>query len=88
MIVPMSKIYIVTQGYNHARLLDELAQLGVVHVEPVDPEKAVAQEQTVIAISTLDQAVQILRPIQPSSEILGNALSLLHGAHQVSEGQG
>ena len=81
MIVPMSKIYIVTQGYNHARLLDELAQLGVVHVEPVDPEKAVAREQTVSAISTLDQAMQILHSVQPS----GNApeMSALDAAREV-----
>ncbi|MBN2182912.1 MAG: hypothetical protein JW715_13455 [Sedimentisphaerales bacterium] len=68
MIVPMSKVYIVTQSYNHARLLDVLAELGVVHVEPVDPEKAVAPEQTVSTISSFDRAVQILRTIEPSGD--------------------
>lgn len=66
MIVPMSKVYIVTQSYNNARLLDALAQLGVVHVEPVDPGRAVAKEQTINAISTLDHAMQILRAVEPS----------------------
>jgi len=66
MIVPMSKVYIVTQSYNHARLLDALAQLGVVHVEPVDPNRAVAKEQTINAISTLDHAMQVLKAIEPS----------------------
>jgi V/A-type H+-transporting ATPase subunit I len=66
MIVPMSKVYIVTQRYNHTRLLEVLAQLGVVHVEPVEPQKAVATEQTINALSTLDKAVQILRTIEPS----------------------
>ncbi len=68
MIVPMSKVYIVTQSYNHARLLEVLAGLGVVHVEPVEPEKAVAAEQTVNTLSTLDRAIQILRTIEPSGE--------------------
>jgi len=68
MIVPMSKVYIVTQSYNHARLLEVLAQLGVVHVEPVDPEKAVATEQTINTLSTLYHAVQILHAIEPSGE--------------------
>ncbi len=81
MIVPMSKIYIVTQGYNHALLLEELAQLGVVHVEPVNPEKAVAQEQTVNAISTLDQALQILRSVQPSGD--APEISALDAAREV-----
>ena len=66
MIVPMSKVYIVTQSYNHARLLDALGQLGVVHVEPVEPSRAVAAELTTNAISALDQAMQILRTIEPS----------------------
>ena len=68
MIVPMSKVYIVTQRHNHVRLLEVLAQLGVVHVKPVEPEKAVAAEQTIHSISTIDQAVQILRAIEPSGE--------------------
>ena len=66
MIVPMSKVYIVTQSHNHARLLDVLAQLGVVHIEPVDPNKAVAEEKTIQTLSNLDQALQILKKIQPS----------------------
>ncbi len=66
MIVPMSKIYIVTQNHNRDRLLNALGQLGVVHVEPVDPEKAVAKELTVRAISTLNHGLQILQPIEPS----------------------
>ena len=70
MIVPMSKVYIVTQRYNHARLLEVLARLGVVHVEPVEPEKAVAAEQTVNTLSILDKAVQILSTIEPSGETL------------------
>ncbi|MBL7188048.1 MAG: hypothetical protein ISS70_17135 [Phycisphaerae bacterium] len=68
MIVPMSKVYIVTQSHNQDRLLETLAQLGVVHVEPVDPDKAVAKELTVHAISALGHALQILQGLQPSGE--------------------
>lgn len=69
MIVPMSKVYIVTQSHNQDRLLDALAQLGVVHVEPVDPEKAVAKELTVHAIHALGHAMQILQGLEPSGDI-------------------
>jgi V/A-type H+-transporting ATPase subunit I len=69
MIVPMSKVYIVTQSHNRDRLLDELGRLCVVHVKPVEPEKAVAKEHTIRSISTLTHALQILQQIEPSSEI-------------------
>jgi len=68
MIVPMSKVYIVTQSHNRDRLLDALGQLGVVHVEPVDPGKAVAKEFTVHAISTIGRALQVLEGIEPSGD--------------------
>ena len=69
MIVPMSKVYIVTQSHNHARLLDILAQLGVVHIEPVEPAKAVAEEKTLHTLSTLDNAIRILQRFEPSDDI-------------------
>jgi len=68
MIVPMSKVYIVTQSPNRNRLLDTLGQLGVMHVEPVDPGKAVAKEFTVHAISTIGRALQLLQGIKPSGD--------------------
>jgi V/A-type H+-transporting ATPase subunit I len=66
MIVPMSKVYIVTQSHNRNRLLDALGQLGVVHVEPVDPDKAVAKEFTIDAISTIKRGLHVLQGIEPS----------------------
>jgi V/A-type H+-transporting ATPase subunit I len=68
MIVPMSKVYIVTQSHNQDRLLHALSQLGVVHVEPVDADKAVAKELTVHAIHALGHALQILEGLEPSGE--------------------
>ncbi len=66
MIVPMSKVYIVTQSHNRHRLLDRLGHLGVVHVEPVNPVNAVAEEMTIHAITALGHAMQILQAIEPS----------------------
>ncbi len=68
MIVPMSKVYIVTQSHKQDRLLNALEQLGVVHVEPVEPEKAVADEVLVHAMSGLGHALQILQGLEPSGE--------------------
>ena len=65
MIVPMSKVHVVTQSHSRDRLLEALAQLGVVHVEPIDPDKAVAKELTLHAISALGHAQQILQGLKP-----------------------
>lgn len=80
MIVPMSRVYIVTQSHNRNRLLDSLAQLGVVHIEPVDPVNAVAEEATVHGISAFDHALQILQAVKPA----GSApdMSPLHAARE------
>jgi len=65
MIVPMSKVHIVTQSHSRERLLEALAQIGVMHVEPIDPDKAVAKELTLHAISALGHAQQILQGLKP-----------------------
>ncbi|MHC4352806.1 MAG: V-type ATP synthase subunit I [Planctomycetota bacterium] len=68
MIVPMSKVHVVTQGHSRDRLLEALAALGVVHVEPIDPAKAVAKELTLHAISALGHAQQILQGLRPAGD--------------------
>ena len=68
MIVPMSKVHVVTQSHSRDRLLEALAQLGVVHVEPIDPDKAVAKELTLHAISALGHAQQILQGLKPMGD--------------------
>lgn len=70
MIVPMSKVYVVTQSHHRERLLDSLGHLGVVHIEPIDPEKAVAKELTIHAIAALGHAQQILRSVRPGGQTL------------------
>ncbi len=68
MIVPMSKVHIVTRGHDRDSLLDALGGLSVVHVEPIDPALAVADEDTLEAISTLDTAIRILQSINATGD--------------------
>ncbi len=68
MIVSMSKVYIVTQTRNQDQLLDAMGDLGVVHVAPVDPSKAVAHEDTLDAMAETDMAIRILEGIAPSGK--------------------
>ncbi len=69
MIVKMSKVYVVSRSGDRDRLLDVLRELGVVHLAPIDPAAAVAEEQTLAAIASLDRAMQILAGIAPAGEI-------------------
>jgi len=69
MIVKMSKVYVVSRSADRQALLDRLADLGVVHLSPVDPAAAVAGEKTVTAIDSLDRAMQMLDEISPAAEV-------------------
>ncbi|UCE49519.1 MAG: hypothetical protein JSW47_05120 [Phycisphaerales bacterium] len=64
----MSKVHVVTQSHSRDLLLEALAQLGVVHVEPIDHDKAVAKELTLHAISALGHAQQILQGLKPAGD--------------------
>jgi len=66
MIVKMTKVYVAARGDSRDRLLDALRNLGVLHLAPVDPGRAVPDEQTVSAIESLGRALQILTVIQPA----------------------
>jgi len=68
MIVKMLKVYVVSRASDSDRLLEALRDLGVVHLTPVDPAKAVADEQTLAAIDTLGRAAQILSAVEAGSE--------------------
>ena len=64
MIVPMRKAYVVARRDDQESLLETLRDLGVVHVTPIDPSTAVAEDQTLAAIGQYDRAVQILSSIE------------------------
>ncbi len=60
MIVTMSKIYIVAHKADRDRLLEALRDLAVVHLKPVDADRAVADAETTAALDRLGRAIQIL----------------------------
>jgi V/A-type H+-transporting ATPase subunit I len=68
MIVPMRKVYVVSRAQDRQKLLEALRQLGVVHVEPIEPERAVAAEQQIHALQVLNTAVRMLSQETPSGE--------------------
>lgn len=80
MIVPMSKVYIVTQRRDRDQLVDALAQMGVVHVTPVDVTRALADERTLEAMAEYNQALRILQAITPAG--VRPQLEALHAAQE------
>jgi len=68
MIVPMRKAYVVCRGADRERLLEALRALGVLHLVPVDPAKAVAAEQTTAAVARLARAAQVLAAVEPAGD--------------------
>ncbi|MCP4378433.1 MAG: hypothetical protein GY794_19945, partial [bacterium] len=68
MIVKMSKVYVVSCAADRQALLDKLADMGAVHLTPVDPSAAIAAEQTVSAIDAFDRAMQILAEIKADGD--------------------
>ncbi len=66
MIVPMRKVFVACRSSERQRFLDALSTLGVVHVVPVDPGKAVVDEQLATGLSTLERALQILSAVTPA----------------------
>lgn len=73
MIVPMAKVYIVSHATERSTLLDALADLGVLHLLPIDPAKAVADEKTVAQIDNTERAILILSPLQGEKAGAGEA---------------
>ena len=64
MIVKMKKVFVVARSGDRDRLVESLRDLGVVHLSPVDPERAVADEETVSRIDRLGRAIQVLAQVQ------------------------
>jgi V/A-type H+/Na+-transporting ATPase subunit I len=81
MIVPMIKVYIAAREKDRERLLESLRQLGVIHLVPVDPERALTDGQTVEQIQDLKRALHELYGIEPVGE--GPELSALEAAREV-----
>jgi len=67
MIARMHKTHVVARRQDRDRLLKALARLGVLHVAPVEPDKAVAETETVAALDRLGRAIQVLEATAPST---------------------
>ena len=68
MIVKMNKIYTAARTNDRDRLLDNLAEWGIVHISPVDPATAVADEKTVTDLEQLQLALQMLSKFSTTGE--------------------
>ena len=64
----MSKVYVVTHQASSDVLLGALGQMGAIHLSPIDPSIAVAEEKTVSAIDLLNRAIQVLSSATPSGQ--------------------
>ena len=81
MIVKMQKAFIVARKTDRESVLNALRELGVVHLQPVDPGAAVATEQTLTQIDQLARAIQVLSRLE--SEGPKPDLSALEAANEV-----
>ncbi|UCD28401.1 MAG: hypothetical protein JSV03_15160 [Planctomycetota bacterium] len=63
MIVEMRKVYIVARNPDSDRLLNCIRDLGVMHLSPVEPAKAVPDEKTITRIKNIEHALQVLSNI-------------------------
>lgn len=66
MIVPMKKAQIVVRQADKDRLLNVLHELGVLHILPISPAQAVADEAISLRLDGLRRAVQVLKSIVPA----------------------
>lgn len=68
MIVKMVKLLIASSRDDRDRLLVALRDLGMVHLIPVDPESAVADESTRAQLDIVGRAVQQLQQYEPAGQ--------------------
>ena len=66
MIVRMRKLYVASRRQQRDQLLDALRDAGMVHLVPVQPQRAVADEQTLTQLGALERAAQVLAAIPPA----------------------
>ncbi|MCE5279871.1 MAG: V-type ATPase 116kDa subunit family protein [Planctomycetaceae bacterium] len=64
MIVTMQKVYVAVAAGDRGRLLDGLADLGVMHLQPVDPSLVKVDEPTARARDAARRAMQILASVE------------------------
>ncbi len=65
MIEKMLKTYVAVRNGDHDKLLTKLGNLGVVHLKPIDPSQAVAEEKILSQLEHIHRALQILEATEP-----------------------
>jgi V/A-type H+-transporting ATPase subunit I len=70
MIAKMTRVYIAVRQADRDRLLGQLGQMNQLHIEPVKPEKADADEELLQAIADLDRAILTLSSVKPAGSAL------------------
>jgi len=83
MIVPMKKVYIAARVADRDALIDALGELGVVHVMPVEPTRAVADEATADAMEQLRTALARLTGVTAAGE--KPEMTALEAAREVNQ---
>jgi V/A-type H+/Na+-transporting ATPase subunit I len=83
MIVPMLKVYIAAREKDRERLLESLCELGVVHLVPVDPDRAMTDGQTLEDVQSLRRAMHELYGVVPAG--VRPELTALDAAREVLE---
>jgi len=68
MIVPMVKIYLAASSADRERLLEAIRELGVIHLVPVDPARALGDGKTADQVHALQRALQVLYGIGPQND--------------------
>ena len=68
MIVKMQKVFVVSHSSQRDRLLSVLRELGVVHLQPVNPDSAAASAKTLSQIDHLKRAIQVLDAVEPHGQ--------------------
>ena len=61
----MLKLHVVVRSADRDCLLNTLGDLSVMHLQPVDPKTAVAEEKIVTELDSLARALQTLSDIEP-----------------------
>jgi V/A-type H+/Na+-transporting ATPase subunit I len=65
-IVPMKKALVACRRQDREQLLARLQQLGVLHVVPADPKRAVPDETATESLTYIQRALHILADVQPA----------------------
>ena len=86
MIVPMRKVYVVVRHSDREQLLNIVRELGIVHLVPVEPARAVPDEATKRQIELLQQALQDLSGVEPRGT--APKISAVEAAREVLEIRG